>query len=756
MKTNRFMTFHRSENGKGTKAGRTDHVRKLSPRRLHLERLEDRALLAVMAGMEQGFLPEPTGETWVVTTLEDIIDASDGVLSLREALLGASENDTILFDGALTDGNHPEPTGATLVVTTLEDTVNASDGVLSLREALSSAAANDTITFDGSLAGGTITLSGTELTVNKAVTINASSLNGGITIDANRNSRIFNITENTRLINLTIQNGRVHEENGGGIYHKSGTLSMLNCVIQGNSAIYRTGNATYGGAIYSRGTLSMTNCDLVDNYSTSGGGAIYNAYSSLEMTNCSVTECRSDYGGVVDGDGGNITISGCELSNNNAKAFSLTFTETLTISDCSITDNRGTAIYLSYPTTVTISDCVIRGNNAEQATSLAGAFYNGGGTVTMTNCYIAENSSFHSGGIYNDFGTLDMVNCLVVWNYGDFGGGIDNSYGDLTMTNCTVAGNYASLGGNGILNDGTLILYNCIVAQNDGDDDIASEEEPVFGYNTLSSFTDWDASGSGNNYVYDPFDLLFTDQEECDYTLIRGSQAIDMGRNDFISDYDTDLAGNPRIVNQIVDLGAYEYQGGSLEPLDAPTITEVASYGANRHQVTWTAVEGATGYDLTYSSDQTNWTTVSAEGATSFVVTGLTYGDQVYYKVKALGDDSSTTDSDWSIEKSLYVCPMDINGDKIISGADLTALSKAYFSRPTSANWDSRADIDGSGMVNGSDLTWLSSNWLKRVTATDLSYPPEKALWSDVSEITDDSLDLDFVTAEAFDLNFDR
>ena len=126
----------------------------------------------------------------------------------------------------------------------------------------------------------------------------------------------------------------------------------------------------------------------------------------------------------------------------------------------------------------------------------------------------------------------------------------------------------------------------------------------------------------------------------------------------------------------------------------------------------------------------------------------MTYGDLVYYKVKALGDGVSYSDSDWSEAKSLYVCPMDVNGDKIVSGSDLTILSKAWFARPTSANWDARADIDGSNMVNSSDMTFLSTNWLKRPTSAGLSYPAEKAEVFATTDFAEDALELDFVTLD--------
>ncbi|MBQ4202092.1 MAG: hypothetical protein II655_00150, partial [Thermoguttaceae bacterium] len=117
---------------------------------------------------------------------------------------------------------------ASTVVTTSEDVVNAFDGAISLREALAYATAGDVITFDPSLAGKTITLSAGQLEISKSVTIDASALWGarndkpGITIDANRRSRVFCVDENLTVSfnGLAITGGYAEEEGrrGGGVY----------------------------------------------------------------------------------------------------------------------------------------------------------------------------------------------------------------------------------------------------------------------------------------------------------------------------------------------------------------------------------------------------------------------------------------------------------------------------------------------------------------------------------------------------------
>src|SRR5687767_5601561 len=73
---------------------------------------------------------------------------------------------------------------------------NPGDDGISLREAIVSANATpgyDTIAFDTSLAGKTIRLGGTELVITDSLTIDMIGLAGGITIDAQQQSRILRI-----------------------------------------------------------------------------------------------------------------------------------------------------------------------------------------------------------------------------------------------------------------------------------------------------------------------------------------------------------------------------------------------------------------------------------------------------------------------------------------------------------------------------------------------------------------------------------
>ncbi|MBR0224462.1 MAG: hypothetical protein IJL92_00245, partial [Thermoguttaceae bacterium] len=259
---------------------------------------------------------------------------------------------------------------ASTVVTSLADSVDATDGVVTLREAITVYAnAGDTITFAPTLKGGTITLGGSEIEINKSLTIDASALrNGtdgtpGVTIDADSKSRIF--------------------------YVRQGSLEINSLAFTGG---FKGGSDAYGGAIYAAGSTNLTisNSSFYDN----------------------TARASSAYGGAIFFFGASLTISNSRFHNNTANATSYYY-------------SYGGAIYYNSSATLTISNSTFTKNTATYSSSSGttcggSAIYFNNGSANLYNVTIYGNTTRGTGALYlnNASSTLNVYNSIVCNNSG--------------------------------------------------------------------------------------------------------------------------------------------------------------------------------------------------------------------------------------------------------------------------------------------------------------------------------------------------
>ena len=531
--------------------------------------------------------------------------------------------------------------------------------------------------------------------------------------------------------------GNTAEGDGGAlrVYNYNGnTLTLSDSTFANNSS-----NAA-GGAIQLTGcTYAIDGCTFTENTASGSfncGGAIHISYGGVCSVSNSVfqdniaTGSYAGKGGAIHfiNQNGEVTVTNSSFTGNQAYAPDYYYAW-----GGAICRESGTGTLNFYNCSITGNSAIKEGSTDPQSTLGGGIFMNDGGVINLVQCLVAENEAVsdscpsYGGGIY-----LGVLGCTIWYS---------------SITNNTTSGTSNSVGA-GIFNSGATTILGSIICGNTVPEDNLWEgagadiwQGGVLAFNyslydeTAILVPSEDYAYTADEYCYplQEGDILFA---EGGYSLADDSVAID-GTNVTTVPFPgtlggLDLAGNNRLVNKTVDYGAFEYQGGAqpAEQLDAPTILTgnrgfYVSHGANRHQITWDAVENASAYGLAYSADGSSWTTISVSD-TSAVITGLTYGTNMQYRVRALGT-GSYANSEWSPVKTFNVCPMDINNDGDISSGDRAFLAASWLAEEGEEEYTHHADIDGNGDISGSDRVYLAANWLMDTEEEGLRYPASLA-----------------------------
>ena len=354
--------------------------------------------------------------------------------------------------------------------------------------------------------------------INKAVTV--QSINGPLVTVIQGNPAPYHtygdsavrcayLTNNARLIGFTLQSGATRylgdsnkEQTGGGLWCESTSAVVTNCIIANNAATNGGGGAS-GGTFY--------NCTFNNNSTPGNGGGVQGA----NLFNCSLI---NNYGqGIV------CEVQVCYPCGGGAYMCSL--------SNCVLSGNY--AFCGGAARSSTLNYCVVS-NNYVTGFGIYGFLTRGGGLdyCTANCCIIRSNSAGCGGGA--SYGTLN--NCLIS---GNGNGATDGT----TLNNCTLVGNSGSEGAGALF--GTL--NNCIAYYNSGPD--------YYGSTLNYCCTTLLPTNGVGNFTNAPLFVNVTN----DFHLQPGSPCVDAGNNAYVATT-TDLDGNPRIFNGVVDLGAYECQ----------------------------------------------------------------------------------------------------------------------------------------------------------------------------------------------------
>jgi len=508
-----------------------------------------------------------------------------------------------------------------LVVDTLSDESDSdfSPGDLSLREAVqlaNSVTLSNVITFDPSLNGGTILLTQGELPITQALSIDATALPTGVTIDASGNdptpeenngdgSRIFNIDDGNRASNspvtisgLTLTGGDV--QRSGGAIRSQESLTITSSTISGNSA-------RSGGGVSAVGNLTVTSSTILGNSAGSGGGVL--AYGDLTVTSSTISANSADREGGGIRAHGDLTVTSSTISGNSADregggirfGNNYGFSRNVTIALSTISGNSsgqdggGLSSWSNTGTNVTIESSTFSDNSADRD---GGGIFNsssgmgGGADLSIAHSTISHNWAQHNGGGVWTFGNLTVTSSTISGNTAEeSGAGVDaylGFYGPyrVMIANATITNNSASSDGGGIRSGGNVTVENSIVSGNTDDGlapDIRTADEPLavryslVGDNTGTGLAEAPAGmpdANGNlvggpvNGIIDPLLAPLADNGGPTEThaLLSGSPAIDMGDASFSPPPDFDQRGDPfaRVFGSRIDMGAYERHTGDM------------------------------------------------------------------------------------------------------------------------------------------------------------------------------------------------
>ncbi len=277
---------------------------------------------------------------------------------------------------------------------------------------------------------------------------------------------------------------------------------------------------------------------------------LINDYNTI-VQNCTIKENVAKYIGGVCCDLWSI-VSDCVITSNSAKYTGGVECGYSIVRNCNISYNyaeqRAGGIYSACGGIV--QDCIINGNLVSN--------YGAGGVrigcdSVIENCIISNNSvkgtyEYNCGGVIC-IGAATVKVCLINGNFANNNCGVlcEDEGANL---NCTKVVNWVNHYFVGIQCSSNSTVENCILWNNTNGNSFA--DGSINYYNCIENWTNIVNGIITNNPE-------FIDAAAGNYRLESFSPCINAGTNMSWMLTATDLDGNPRIIDGIVDMGAYEY-----------------------------------------------------------------------------------------------------------------------------------------------------------------------------------------------------
>jgi len=387
-------------------------------------------------------------------------------------------------------------------------------------EASSLTVANNTVTGNASSsrAGGVYLYNSPATLTNNTITSNTARYGGGLYVNGSEAALTSNtISNNTaerygggvhfRTCSATATGNTIAAnscgERGGGVYMYEATATMHGNTIADNSSDY------YGGGVYLRlSPATVANNSITRNEAWNSGGGLYLFRSSARIDGNDISDNTTEYGGGMSTYRSSPTVTRNNFTGNTA--------------------NTGGALYLREYSSPTLESNSFVLNRALYASAIEIA----NAAPTLLNNVITSNIANIDAAVrLRSLASPKFINNTIARNEG---GGLRNSAGATSpagtpvITNCILWGNYSY----DLTGDPVTITYS----------DIGTAL--VAGTGNISLDPKFEYSG------WNP---------DCHLRSI--SPCVNAGDSSVSGLPATDRDGNPRIVGEAVDMGAYECQG---------------------------------------------------------------------------------------------------------------------------------------------------------------------------------------------------
>ena len=442
--------------------------------------------------------------------------------------------------------------------------------------------------------------------------IDAQNRNFGFYIEGNKTRT------NVALSNLVIRNS-FSAAPGGGLLTRSlyGSLLLDQIVLEGNTA--RGGGGFYaeniGKLILNRSILrnnlaAYFNPDGSEASTTDGGGAYLRNVAEIDIRSSTFEENRGYTGGALTITNSNlempwastriISVRGSEFRRNDSGIlFSLSVQGSgnsgLTIEGNYFTKNvdrtNGLLRIDAYATPVNLASNVFVDNEC-RAIAMRVTL---DGPTNAANELLVEKNTFAKNSDCKWFylqSSSDRSNHRAMIRSNLLQGNVlgftanRSGFEKLSLLNNTFVGfdepSYASFGSDFEMTLANNVFYSPIYET--GFELRGVLKKGILKNNIYQKITGyWDVD-EGNQTV----DPRFFDVEGSDFHLSPDSPAIDAGDNSFVSETNaTDLDGNPRIGNSLVDIGAYERETSSLHPADINGDQTISQTEFDNYNAAW-------------------------------------------------------------------------------------------------------------------------------------------------------------------------